>query len=107
MDHFTKQSLRAVHEHVTTMSYQLHECRSVTKDLFSSTLKMQRVPSKSDSFCFGRIKQMEKFHFALLEELENFEKDSQSLKNLEKEFLVCILVAWSQRKLNSYGIHHL
>ncbi|XP_054029332.1 synaptonemal complex protein 2 [Dryobates pubescens] len=61
MEHFTKQSLRAVHEHLATMSYQLHECRS---------------------------KQMEKFHFALLEELENFEKDSQSLKSLEKEFSI-------------------
>ncbi|KAM9647147.1 synaptonemal complex protein 2 [Morphnus guianensis] len=59
MDHFTKQSLRAAHEHLTTMSYQLHECR---------------------------IRQLDKFHFALLEELENFEKDSQSLKNVEKEF---------------------
>ncbi|KAM6319283.1 synaptonemal complex protein 2 [Podargus strigoides] len=61
MDHFTKQSLRAVHEHLTTMSYQLHEYR---------------------------IKQLDKFHFALLEELENFEKDSVSLKNMEKEFSV-------------------
>ncbi|KAM6053712.1 synaptonemal complex protein 2 [Chlamydotis macqueenii] len=59
MDHFTKQSLRAAHQHLTTMSYQLHECR---------------------------IRQLDKFHFALLEELENFEKDSQSLKNMEKEF---------------------
>ncbi|GAB0197454.1 synaptonemal complex protein 2 [Grus japonensis] len=59
MDHFTKQSLRVAHEHLTTMSYQLHECR---------------------------IRQLDKFHFALLEELENFEKDSQSLKNMEKEF---------------------
>ncbi|XP_075294439.1 synaptonemal complex protein 2 [Opisthocomus hoazin] len=59
MEHFTKQSLRAAHEHLTTMSYQLHECR---------------------------IRQLDKFHFSLLEELENFEKDSQSLKNMEKEF---------------------
>ncbi|KAM6378685.1 synaptonemal complex protein 2 [Pluvialis apricaria] len=59
MDHFTKQSLRAAHEHLTTMNYQLHECR---------------------------IRQLDKFHFALLEELENFEKDSQTLKNMEKEF---------------------
>ncbi|XP_068006133.1 synaptonemal complex protein 2 isoform X1 [Melanerpes formicivorus] len=61
MDHFTKQSLRAVHEHLATVSYQLHECRS---------------------------RQMENFHFALLAELENFEKDSQSLKSLEKEFSI-------------------
>ncbi|XP_040464842.1 synaptonemal complex protein 2 [Falco naumanni] len=59
MDHFTKQSLRAAHEHLTTMCYQLHECR---------------------------IRQLDKFQFTLLEELENFEKDSQSLKNMEKEF---------------------
>ncbi|KAM9218808.1 synaptonemal complex protein 2 [Leptosomus discolor] len=59
MDHFNKQSLKAAHEHLTTMSYQLHEFR---------------------------IRQLDKFHFALLEELENFEKDSQSLKNMEKEF---------------------
>ncbi|KAM6404471.1 LOW QUALITY PROTEIN: synaptonemal complex protein 2 [Rhynochetos jubatus] len=60
MDHFTKQSLRAANEHLTAMTCQLHECR---------------------------IRQLDKFHFALLEELEKFEKDSQSLKNMEKEFL--------------------
>ncbi|XP_068768443.1 synaptonemal complex protein 2 [Struthio camelus] len=59
MDHFTKQSLRAAHQHLATMTYQLHECR---------------------------IRQLDKFHFAIVEELENFEKDSQSLKNMEKEF---------------------
>ncbi|XP_058278706.1 synaptonemal complex protein 2 isoform X2 [Hirundo rustica] len=59
MDHFSKQTLRAAHQHLTTMSYQLHECR---------------------------IRQLEKFHFTLTEELEKFEKDSQSLKIMEKEF---------------------
>ncbi|XP_032560659.1 synaptonemal complex protein 2 isoform X3 [Chiroxiphia lanceolata] len=59
MDHFNKQTLKAAHQHLTTMSYQLHECR---------------------------IRQLDKFHFTLVEELENFEKDSQSLKNMEKEF---------------------
>ncbi|XP_051489265.1 synaptonemal complex protein 2 [Apus apus] len=61
MDHFSKQSVRAAHEHLTKMSYQLRECRS---------------------------RQLDKFHFTLLEEIENFEKDSQSLKNMEKEFLI-------------------
>ncbi|XP_009997046.1 PREDICTED: synaptonemal complex protein 2 [Chaetura pelagica] len=61
MDHFSKQSVRAAHEHLIKMSYQLRECR---------------------------IRQLDKFHFTLLEEIENFEKDSQSLKNMEKEFLV-------------------
>ncbi|XP_039353126.1 synaptonemal complex protein 2 isoform X4 [Mauremys reevesii] len=60
MDHFTKQSLKTAQQHLTTMSCQLHECR---------------------------IKQLDKFHFTIVEELENFEKDSQSLKNMEKELL--------------------
>ncbi|XP_041901764.1 synaptonemal complex protein 2 isoform X2 [Corvus kubaryi] len=60
MDNFNKQTLRAAHQHLATMSYQLHECR---------------------------IRQLDKFHFTLTEELEKFEKDSQSLKIMEKEFL--------------------
>ncbi|XP_061231312.1 synaptonemal complex protein 2 [Neopsephotus bourkii] len=59
MDNFTKQSLRAAHEHLSAMSYQLCECRS---------------------------RQLEEFRSALLEQLENFENDSQCLKNMEKEF---------------------
>ncbi|CAN8191416.1 unnamed protein product [Coccothraustes coccothraustes] len=65
MDNFNKQTLRAAHQHLATMSYQLHECR---------------------------IRQLDKFHFTLTEELEKFEKDSQSLKIMEKEFSVCISV---------------
>ncbi|XP_059718878.1 synaptonemal complex protein 2 [Haemorhous mexicanus] len=59
MDSFNKQTLRAAHQHLATMSYQLQECR---------------------------IRQLDKFHFTLTEELEKFEKDSQSLKIMEKEF---------------------
>ncbi|XP_063028809.1 synaptonemal complex protein 2 [Melospiza melodia melodia] len=59
MDNFNKQTLRAAHQRLATMSYQLHECR---------------------------IRQLDKFHFTLTEELEKFEKDSQSLKIMEKEF---------------------
>ncbi|XP_023795382.1 synaptonemal complex protein 2 [Cyanistes caeruleus] len=59
MDNFNKQTLKAAHEHLATVSYQLHECR---------------------------IRQLDKFHFTLTEELEKFEKDSQSLKIMEKEF---------------------
>nr|XP_030144295.3 synaptonemal complex protein 2 [Taeniopygia guttata] len=59
MDNFNKQTLRATHQHLSTMSYQFHEFR---------------------------IRQLEKFHFTLTEELEKFEKDSQSLKIMEKEF---------------------
>ncbi|OXB78443.1 UNVERIFIED_CONTAM: hypothetical protein H355_007473, partial [Colinus virginianus] len=60
MEHFAKQSLRAANQHLTTMHQQLLECR---------------------------IKQLDKFHFVILQEIENFEKDSQSLKNMEKELL--------------------
>ncbi|XP_014729264.1 PREDICTED: synaptonemal complex protein 2 [Sturnus vulgaris] len=60
MDNYNKQTLRAAHQHLATMSHQLHECR---------------------------IKQLDEFHFTLTEELEKFEKDSQSLKIMEKEFL--------------------
>ncbi|KAM9178315.1 synaptonemal complex protein 2 [Mergus octosetaceus] len=67
MDHFTKQSLRAAHQHLATMNYQLHDCR---------------------------IRQLDKFHLVILEEIENFEKDSQSLKNMEKEFLTF----WKKQK---------
>ncbi|NXP38778.1 SYCP2 protein, partial [Leiothrix lutea] len=59
MDNFSKQTLRAAHQHLAAMSHQLHECR---------------------------IRQLDKFHFTLTEELEKFEKDSQSLKIMEKEF---------------------
>ncbi|XP_064585966.1 synaptonemal complex protein 2 [Zonotrichia leucophrys gambelii] len=59
MDNFNKQTLRAAHQRLATLSYQLHECR---------------------------IRQLDKFHFTLTEELEKFEKDSQSLKIMEKEF---------------------
>ncbi|KAL2297069.1 hypothetical protein Nmel_015126, partial [Mimus melanotis] len=60
MDNYNKQTLRAAHHHLATMNYQLHECR---------------------------IRQLDEFHFTLTEELEKFEKDSQSLKIMEKEFL--------------------
>ncbi|NXR26743.1 SYCP2 protein, partial [Cinclus mexicanus] len=59
MDNFNKQTLRAAHQHLAAMSYQLHECR---------------------------IRQLDEFHLTLTEELEKFEKDSQSLKIMEKEF---------------------
>ncbi|XP_072489491.1 synaptonemal complex protein 2 isoform X3 [Notamacropus eugenii] len=59
MDHFNKQSLKSAQQHLTSISYHIHEYR---------------------------MKQLDKFQFSIIEELENFEKDSQSLKNLEREF---------------------
>lgn len=68
---------------------------------------MQLISSKGNSFCFGRIRQLDKFHFVILEEIENFEKDSHSLKNMEKEFLVCILFTLSCGKVSFYEIYRL
>ncbi|XP_078006013.1 synaptonemal complex protein 2 isoform X5 [Phascolarctos cinereus] len=59
MDHFNKQSLKSAQQHLTSINYHVHEYR---------------------------MKQLDKFQFNIIEELESFEKDSQSLKNLEREF---------------------
>ncbi|KAB1262463.1 Synaptonemal complex protein 2 [Camelus dromedarius] len=62
MDYFTKQLWKTAQQHIKTMNHQIQEYR---------------------------IKKLDKFQFIITEELENFEKDSQSLKDLEKEFVVC------------------
>uniref|UniRef100_A0A8C0TBP8 Synaptonemal complex protein 2 n=1 Tax=Canis lupus familiaris TaxID=9615 RepID=A0A8C0TBP8_CANLF len=62
MDYFTKQSWKTAQQHLNTMNQQIQEYR---------------------------INKLEKFQFIIIEELENYEKDSQSLKDLEKEFVVC------------------
>ncbi|XP_072206186.1 synaptonemal complex protein 2 [Excalfactoria chinensis] len=67
MEHFAKQSLRAANQHLATMNQQLLECR---------------------------IEQLDRFHFVILQEIESFEKDSQSLKNTEKE----LLTVWKKHK---------
>ncbi|XP_059569203.1 synaptonemal complex protein 2 isoform X2 [Alligator mississippiensis] len=73
MDHFNKQSLKTAQQHLTTMTYELHECR---------------------------IKQLDKFHVAIMEELESFEKDSHSLKNMEKEFL-----SFWKKQTNTFSVY--
>ncbi|GAB5569047.1 synaptonemal complex protein 2 isoform X1 [Prionailurus iriomotensis] len=60
MDYFAKQSWKTAQQHLTNMNHQIQEYR---------------------------IKKLDKFQFIIIEELENFEKDSQSLKDLEKEFV--------------------
>ncbi|XP_032304427.1 synaptonemal complex protein 2 isoform X1 [Coturnix japonica] len=67
MEHFAKQSLRTANQHLVTMNQQLLECR---------------------------IEQLDRFHFVILQEIESFEKDSQSLKNTEKE----LLTVWKKHK---------
>ncbi|XP_051832633.1 synaptonemal complex protein 2 [Antechinus flavipes] len=59
MDYFNKLSLKSAEQHLTSINDHIHEYR---------------------------MKQLNKFQFNMMEELENFEKDSQSLKNLEREF---------------------
>ncbi|XP_008577923.1 PREDICTED: synaptonemal complex protein 2 [Galeopterus variegatus] len=60
VDYFTKQSWKTAQQHLKTMNHQIQEYR---------------------------IKKLDEFQFIILEEMENFEKDSQSLKDLEKEFV--------------------
>ncbi|XP_075701642.1 synaptonemal complex protein 2 isoform X2 [Rhinoderma darwinii] len=73
MDYFTKQSLKSAQKHLTSVDVQVRECR---------------------------IMRLEKFHQTVLEEIESFEKDSQALKQMEKEFSSF----WSQQTqvLNLY-----
>ncbi|KAL0594577.1 Synaptonemal complex protein 2, partial [Plecturocebus cupreus] len=60
LSYFTTQSWKTAQQHLRTMNHQSQE---------------------------SRIKKLDKFQFTIIEELENFEKDSQSLKDLEKEFV--------------------
>ncbi|XP_039092915.1 synaptonemal complex protein 2 isoform X4 [Hyaena hyaena] len=60
MDYFAKQSWKTTQQHLNMVNHQIQEYR---------------------------IKKLDKFQFIIIEELENFEKDSQSLKDLEKEFV--------------------
>ncbi|XP_011914225.1 PREDICTED: synaptonemal complex protein 2 isoform X4 [Cercocebus atys] len=60
LSYFTTQSWKTAQQHLRTMNHQSQD---------------------------SRIKKLDKFQFIIIEELENFEKDSQSLKDLEKEFV--------------------
>ncbi|KAK4812786.1 hypothetical protein QYF61_020571 [Mycteria americana] len=60
-------------------------CQKLQKE-FTKKIEARRFTYSISCLC--GIRQLDKFHFALLEELENFEKDSQSLKNMEKEFSI-------------------
>nr|XP_060477432.1 synaptonemal complex protein 2 isoform X6 [Panthera onca] len=84
MDYFAKQSWKTAQQHLTNMNHQIQEYR---------------------------IKKLDKFQFIIIEELENFEKDSQSLKDLEKEFVELgekILQKYSAyQKSELQRLHHL
>lgn len=76
------------------MNHQIQDYRSVIKTSFENFWMLQFT--KIISFCFfTRIKKLDKFQFIIIEELENFEKDSQSLKDLEKEFVVCVFKSYT------------
>ncbi|KAF7248863.1 Synaptonemal complex protein 2, partial [Varanus komodoensis] len=57
-DGFTKQTLKTAHQYMNTMSNELHK---------------------------HRTKQLENLHSGLIKEIESFEKDSQALRNMEKD----------------------
>ncbi|XP_042317542.1 synaptonemal complex protein 2-like isoform X2 [Sceloporus undulatus] len=59
MDSFTKQSLKTTYQHMNTMNSELHK---------------------------QRAKQLENLHSCLVKEIESFERDSQALRNMEKDF---------------------
>ncbi|OCT62457.1 hypothetical protein XELAEV_18043538mg [Xenopus laevis] len=59
MDSFTKQSLKSVQHHLTSLGTQVRDFR---------------------------IKGLDQFQQTIIEEIEKFENDSQALKNMEKEF---------------------
>lgn len=59
MDYFTKHALKSTQKQLTSVDVQVRECR---------------------------IMHLEKFHQTILEEIESFEKDSQALQQMEKEF---------------------
>ncbi|XP_078507950.1 synaptonemal complex protein 2 isoform X2 [Lissotriton helveticus] len=84
MDHFAKQSMQSAQQHMTSMSFQIRECR---------------------------INRLDKFHCTVLEELEHFEKDAQSLKHLEKEFTNFMkqqaTVFGAYHRSEQHRIHHL
>ncbi|KAJ7332106.1 hypothetical protein JRQ81_014286 [Phrynocephalus forsythii] len=58
IENFTHQSLKTTHEHMNIMSSELHK---------------------------HRAKQLENLHSCLIKELDSFEKDSQALRNMEKD----------------------
>ncbi|XP_008067271.2 LOW QUALITY PROTEIN: synaptonemal complex protein 2-like [Carlito syrichta] len=60
INYFTKESWKTAQQHLKTMNHQRLEYR---------------------------IKTLNKFQLIIIEELDNFEKESQSLKDLEKEFV--------------------
>ncbi|KAM5135037.1 synaptonemal complex protein 2 [Mantella aurantiaca] len=59
MDYFTEQYMNSAQKHLTSVEEQVRQCR---------------------------MKHLEKFQQNILEEIENFEKDSKALKQMEKEF---------------------
>ncbi|XP_069907459.1 synaptonemal complex protein 2 isoform X3 [Oryctolagus cuniculus] len=61
VEFFAKHSWKIIQQHLKTINHQLQE---------------------------HRLKKIDKFQFIITEELKNFEKDSQSLKDFEKEYVV-------------------
>ncbi|XP_058859417.1 synaptonemal complex protein 2-like [Acipenser ruthenus] len=84
MEYYTKQSLQSVQQHLSSVSVQVRECR---------------------------VQKLESFMGEIMDELNDFEKDTSTLKNMEKE----LTNFWKKQtqELTSYQekeqrrIHHL
>ncbi|XP_041434095.1 synaptonemal complex protein 2-like isoform X2 [Xenopus laevis] len=74
MDSFTKQSLKSVQHHVTSLGVQVRDFR---------------------------IKGLDQFQQTIIEEIEKFEKDSQALKNMEKDF-----TAFWKNQMQALSVYH-
>lgn len=73
------------------MNHKIHEYRCVTKISSARSVLHAVLKQQQQLYCFfNRLKKLDKFHDSIIEELEKLEKDSQSLKELEKEFAVCV-----------------
>ncbi|XP_053430027.1 synaptonemal complex protein 2 [Nycticebus coucang] len=62
MDHFTKKSCKTAKQHLNSVKHHIKNFR---------------------------FKKLDKFQFIMTEQLDSFEKESQSLKDFEKEFVDC------------------
>ncbi|XP_032073295.1 synaptonemal complex protein 2-like [Thamnophis elegans] len=74
IDCFAKQSLKTTHQHMNTMGRELNKHRS---------------------------KQLGNLHSCLLKELESFERDSQILRNIEKDFSI-----FSKKHLEKFSTYN-
>jgi synaptonemal complex protein 2 len=96
MDDFTTKTLKLTQQHLMAMTSQAQGRRSVAQiclvDLsYCALMSYESCCLKTINLCLlNRDENVEKFQVTLLDELEKVEKDSQTLRDLEKELVVCV-----------------